>query len=321
MFRVCKHAFRKEFEMEMSLTPPNRTLPRSLHPAEVNLYTIQTIQIYTHQNASKHLPSLFRPPLRCDGAGVGIVGLIQAGTLPIEERRNHAMASLLEALPDDSTAPQVTPGLSMKHLRLLEREIKVSINPSISCGGHPWPAQELVARHLRELDPSVSVIELGCGCGALACYLALEGYDVIATDLPEMSVLTTQTAELNGAKMPFKPLAWGDEAAMKALLADLERGRAKPRVNVVACELAYWGGWDLFKEDTLEPLAKTLAFFLSHDGVALLGHVIRDMARNEMFFGHLQKNGLEIHRLEPEHEVAEGEMGVWLLKPSMEQPQ
>ena len=231
-----------------------------------------------------------------------------------------AMApSLYEVLPvnsaDDSSASRC-----IEHLRLLEREIKVSTNPSISCGGHPWPAQELVARHLKELDPNTSVIELGCGCGALACYLALEGYDVIATDLPEMSVLATQTAELNGVKMPFKPLAWGDEAAMKALL-DSERCGAKPKVNVVACELAYWGGWDLFEEDTLEPLAKTLAFFLSDDGVALLGHVIRHMARNEMFFGHLQKNGLEIHRLEPEHEVAEGEMGVWLLKPAMEQPQ
>lgn len=77
MFRVCKHAFRKEFEMEMSVTPPNRTLPRSLHPAEVNLYTIHYYTDYTNQNASKHVPIFFGPPLRCDGAGVGIVGLNQ----------------------------------------------------------------------------------------------------------------------------------------------------------------------------------------------------------------------------------------------------
>ena len=44
-FRVCKHAFRKEFEMEMPVMPPNHTLPRSLHSA-VNLYSL----VYTNQS-------------------------------------------------------------------------------------------------------------------------------------------------------------------------------------------------------------------------------------------------------------------------------
>ena len=182
MFRVCKHAFRKEF-WDGDVLSRHQTARCQGHYTQLKwifiLYRLyKSIQIKMLQNICQ----VFSVHL-CAAMVLGLASWVWIRLEPCPSKKVEITPwqASLKRCPDDSTALQV------KHLRLLEREIKVSINPSISCGGHPWPAQELVARHLRELDPSVSVIELGCGCGALACYLALEGYDVIATDLPEMS--------------------------------------------------------------------------------------------------------------------------------------
>ncbi|CAE7941761.1 unnamed protein product [Symbiodinium sp. KB8] len=79
----------------------------------------------------------------------------------------------------------------------------------------------------------IDFLELGAGCGALACAFAKEPAlkRVIASDLPDVVPLMSETSKLNGSlTKSFRTLG--------------------PARVVVACEVLYWGGWDIFEDDT-----------------------------------------------------------------------
>ena len=183
------------------------------------------------------------------------------------------------------------------------------MDPSLGVAGEPWRAQEVAARHVKDLPVEELVLELGSGCGGLAAFLALEGYQVIATDFDKCQSLVAQTAKLNGVHVDFYTLPWGDLAAMEGLL-NFSKGA---RMNLVACELAYWGGWSILEEDPLEALAETIAFFLKNlHGSCLLVYEARNRPRELRLFELLGRHHLEWTCLEDVKE--DGDMGAWLLK-------
>ncbi|CAK9084129.1 unnamed protein product, partial [Durusdinium trenchii] len=200
----------------------------------------------------------------------------------------------------------------------MKRRIQISIDPSLGVAGQPWRAQEVAARQVVQVfHRDVPVVELGSGCGGLASFLALEGYRVVATDLPDCSRLVSETARCNEVRVPFEVLPWGDWTAMEAVLATLRT----TCVNLVACELAYWGGWSLLEEDPLDALVETLTFFLTRGsrdgeggGLGLLVYEARNLPREAKLFQLLETHGLEWKRLEPDEDPNEGEVGAWLVQ-------
>ncbi|CAE8732012.1 unnamed protein product, partial [Polarella glacialis] len=121
--------------------------------------------------------------------------------------------------------------------------------------------------------------------------------------------LMVQNAGANKALVECASLPWGDLAAAKALAV------AAPAV-VVACEVAYWGGWDLFADDTRVPLADTLAALLIGEDtgvrIGLLVFTIRDESRELALLPMLRERGLEVVQVSPL--PVEGEVGTWLLQ-------
>mmetsp|Transcript_29154 Transcript_29154/g.61985 ORF Transcript_29154/g.61985 Transcript_29154/m.61985 type:complete len:299 (-) Transcript_29154:8-904(-) len=91
---------------------------------------------------------------------------------------------------------------------------------------------------------------------------------------------------------------------------------------VVACEVAYWGGWDLFADDTREPLASTLdSLIVGPQAFGLVVHQVRDAGREASLFKMIRRRSLEILRLQPRNKgPEEGEIGVWVLKRIPKQP-
>ncbi|CAE8641292.1 unnamed protein product, partial [Polarella glacialis] len=128
--------------------------------------------------------------------------------------------------------------------------------------------------------------------------------------------LMVQNAGANKALVECASLPWGDLAAAKALAV------AAPAV-VVACEVAYWGGWDLFADDTRVPLADTLAALLIGEDtgvrIGLLVFTIRDESRELALLPMLRERGLEVVQVSPRSALGaplpvEGEVGTWLLQ-------
>ena len=189
------------------------------------------------------------------------------------------------------------------------REIRIATDASMGVAGRPWQAQEVAARLAVALPREEPVLELGSGCGGLAAFLALEGYQVVATDFAECSPLVTQTAQLNGVHVAFHTLPWGDLDAMEGALRLLSASR----LNLVACEVAYWGGWSILEEDPLEALVETLSFFLRKlKGSCLLVYESRERPREHRLFELLALHHLEWSCLkEP---LQEGDVGAWLLR-------
>ncbi|CAK0898156.1 unnamed protein product, partial [Prorocentrum cordatum] len=88
-----------------------------------------------------------------------------------------------------------------------------------------------------------------------------------------------------------------------------------PSAAAVACECAYWGGWDLFAQDTRAPLADTLDVLVGDGGIGILVFEVRDWSREASLLGMILERGLEVHREEPrDRDPAEGEVGVWSLR-------
>mmetsp|Transcript_100521 Transcript_100521/g.324213 ORF Transcript_100521/g.324213 Transcript_100521/m.324213 type:complete len:275 (+) Transcript_100521:80-904(+) len=217
--------------------------------------------------------------------------------------------------------------LERVELRLLGRELSVFTDDALGVAGRVWPAQEVAALHLRRLMLAEggssertcrcgTVFELGAGCGALSVALAEElGPDVrvVCSDLPEvvpLMELNCQVVSLShlGSSVECRALRWGDLDAAMALLTGGTGGSAggNGRVDssastcVVACEAAYWGGWDLFEEDTREPLAATLhSLITGPEGFGLLVHEVRDPGREAGLFELIRAKGLEVWRQEP----------------------
>lgn len=196
-------------------------------------------------------------------------------------------------------------------LRLLGRNVKVHTDDALGVAGVPWPAQEIAGAAVRRFvrDPC-TIVEIGAGCGALACALALDGHRVVATDLPEVMSLMQNNVTLNEAAVECHALRWGEIDAAHELIPS-----SNGPLLVIACEVAYWGGWDLFDEDTRGPLADTLNTLIGDHGLGLLVHKARDLVREVSILAYLRDRGLEVRREQPAgREPEEGEIGVWLLK-------
>ena len=101
--------------------------------------------------------------------------------------------------------------------------------------------------------------------------------EVVATDLPSVVPLLCR----NVARVPASrnaraaELSWGCE---------LDAALARPDV-VLCCELAYWGGWSLLRDDTRLPLRQTLRAL---GGTVFFACTLRDADRELGFVRALQ---------------------------------
>mmetsp|Transcript_37554 Transcript_37554/g.70006 ORF Transcript_37554/g.70006 Transcript_37554/m.70006 type:complete len:230 (-) Transcript_37554:41-730(-) len=204
------------------------------------------------------------------------------------------------------------------------KALKVQTDSAMGVAGVLWPAQErcaeVVAQTLMELtaqpaarSEGIDFLELGAGCGAMACAFASEPSlkRVIASDLPSVLPLMSQTAQLNDAAVECKALPFGDIQALELL-------KLGPVRLIVACEVVYWGGWDMLAQDTVEPLVKTLSCALDAPlAVAVLAAEIRDGHREFWFLGKLEERGIRCWRKLPDaFSPGVGELGIWLLQKS-----
>mmetsp|Transcript_59150 Transcript_59150/g.157411 ORF Transcript_59150/g.157411 Transcript_59150/m.157411 type:complete len:220 (-) Transcript_59150:132-791(-) len=200
-------------------------------------------------------------------------------------------------------------------VQLMDQSVRVCTDEALGVAGRPWEAQGVAADVLRSMDGENTIIELGAGCGALSCALALSGCRVVATDLPEVVPLMQRSVELNRVEtyVDCRALSWGNTADLASVLSTLQ-DQDSSRL-VVACEVAYWGGWDLFCPDTREPLAETLSVLIGASGVGLLVHTVRDVARESSLLEMIRAKCLDVHRERPlAAEPLLGEVGVWLLR-------
>jgi len=237
---------------------------------------------------------------------------------------------------------------------LLGREVWIRTHEALGVAGRPWPAQEVAARavcsRLAEAPSCQMLVELGAGCGALAMALALELEEVrevarhngcaktadsrpagppapvvVTSDLAEVLWLLEENCQSLSRSHP-RPgelrlescaLSWGDEQVTRSLAARANRDGGS--CCVVACECAYWGGWDLFEDDTREPLAATLdQLIVGDEGLGLLVHEVRDAGREAGLYDFIRARGLEVKREEPSgsREVIEGsgEVEIWSVR-------
>lgn len=206
------------------------------------------------------------------------------------------MAPLATETPDASADHAAPPPCSRhESVSLLGFDMQVATDKSLGVAGIVWPAQAVAARVAEQVLPEGSrVVEVGAGCGALSCAMAFRGWQVVSTDLPEVVPLLQESADLNALAPPWlrcTALVWGDDEAAQAAAASTDA--------VVACEVAYWGGWDLFTPDTREPLARTLRTLVGDRGVGIIVHTVRDPCREASLLKIMRRAGLELERLEP----------------------
>uniref|UniRef100_A0A7S0NQE4 Methyltransferase n=1 Tax=Micromonas pusilla TaxID=38833 RepID=A0A7S0NQE4_MICPS len=114
--------------------------------------------------------------------------------------------------------------------------------------------------------PTTRILELGAGTGALGIALACAVPDVrvTLTDLDRVvPLLRTNADETRGAgklargsELRVAELAWSRDTVLgldDGGGVDRRDGRARWDV-VLGCEILYWGGWDVFADDTRGPL-------------------------------------------------------------------
>jgi len=234
-------------------------------------------------------------------------------------------------------------------IQILGDDVEIFTDAALGVAGRPWPAQEVAARAVRRFIPPLercrTIVELGSGCGALAVALAGwfgSGRRIVATDLPEVlpllkrnchaaSVRGVDTSGGNNGKtssLDCHALRWGDLNQARAILAadvpldstsnaSFDFDDQRQSICVVACEVAYWGGWDIFEEDTREPLVATLDYLIrGPEGIGILVHEVRDSARETSIFNMIRAHGLAVQRVQPpgQDEIVEGQVGVWVLR-------
>ena len=138
------------------------------------------------------------------------------------------------------------------------------------------------------------ILELGAGTGALALRLhAVGARFIVATDTDERIEQTTQ--KVAGDAICVRAHYWGDMASLEsALAAPTAFDRAVD--FVIVGDPLYWPGLAITDEDTLDPLARSLAFALqqcaSHRGA--LAFESRDLNREAQFFSLLADNGVTV---------------------------
>eukprot|EP00933_Yihiella_yeosuensis_P043780 TRINITY_DN3873_c0_g2_i1.p1 TRINITY_DN3873_c0_g2~~TRINITY_DN3873_c0_g2_i1.p1 ORF type:complete len:260 (+),score=42.86 TRINITY_DN3873_c0_g2_i1:26-805(+) len=242
--------------------------------------------------------------------------------------------------------PQEGDRFRWQDLELNGESLRVLVDEELGVAGRPWPAQQVAADVTNallkqwqlslgakgEASNRLSLVELGSGCGALACSFARQlgpQVRVLATDLPEVVELMQANAAANKADVESHSLPWGDDAALSAL--NVQNGP----LLVIACECAYWGGWDIFSEDTRGPLADTVASLLLQANrdekgmtegggsccAGVLVFQVRDASRELAILPMLQERGLQVVQVDltsgvPKAEPVlpnEGEVGAWLL--------
>ena len=126
--------------------------------------------------------------------------------------------------------------------------------------------------------PTTRILELGAGTGALGIALAcaVPDVDVTLTDLDAVVPLMRTNADATrdagklarGSELRVAELAWSrdavlglDDAPADAAAAAAGGGGGGDRRDggarwdvVLGCEILYWGGWDVFADDTRGPL-------------------------------------------------------------------
>ena len=120
--------------------------------------------------------------------------------------------------------------------------------------------------------PTTRILELGAGTGALGIALAcaVPDVDVTLTDLDRVVPLMRTNADATrdagklarGSELRVAELAWSRDAVLG--LDDAPGGGGGGGVDrrdggarwdvVLGCEILYWGGWDVFADDTRGPL-------------------------------------------------------------------
>ena len=121
---------------------------------------------------------------------------------------------------------------------------------------------------------SVNIIELGTGTGALGVALAsIENTRVLVTDLEPVVGLAAANARRNArlkhptSRVEAGALPWSLEPGgvpdPESVFHATDKNETADRRNerwhfVAACETLYWGGWDVFEDDTRAPQLATM---------------------------------------------------------------
>ena len=185
--------------------------------------------------------------------------------------------------PSSASTSSATTTPPSHECEILGNRLDFRIDPQrLNEAGVVWDAAvralaEAVAPELRRRAARhgrVSVLELGAGTGALGVGLAagVEGCRSLVTDLepvvPLMRANADDAARLGrlarDSAVECEALAWAEEAEIPTPNAFVGDGdgdgdaRSRGWDLVAGCEILYWGGWDIFDEDTRAPLLATV---------------------------------------------------------------
>ncbi|OEL12898.1 hypothetical protein BAE44_0026085 [Dichanthelium oligosanthes] len=207
---------------------------------------------------------------------------------------------LLPNLLPSAAAPSSPSHAQLHHFHVasLPSPITVRALPSLGLSFQLWPSASTLLRvlpaspHLLPRAPApgtlpLNVLELGSGTGAagLALAAALPARAVLS-DLPDALPNLRHNAELNapllacaGGAASVVPLPWGDATAMEEVAAAQAEA---PFDLVVASDVVYY-------EALVDPLIKTLRFFVKGEVVLLMAHMRRWKRTDKKFFGKARK--------------------------------
>jgi len=152
---------------------------------------------------------------------------------------------------------------------------------------------------------SVNIIELGTGTGALGIALAsIERTRVFVTDLEPVVGLARENAARNArlkhatSRVEAGALCWSVEPGsvpdpgsvfldtiINAREDETETKKQKKHQwhFVAACETLYWGGWDVFDDDTRAPQLATMVEACAGGAVLVVAFTVRDETREKGF--------------------------------------
>ena len=151
----------------------------------------------------------------------------------------------------------------------------------------------------------VNIIELGTGTGALGVALAsIENTRVFVTDLEPVVGLARANAARNArlkhatSRVEAGALCWSvdpgsvpDPGSVFLDTIDAHRDETETRKQkkhnrwhfVAACETLYWGGWDVFDDDTRAPQLATMVEACAGGAVLVVAFTVRDERREKGF--------------------------------------
>jgi hypothetical protein len=151
---------------------------------------------------------------------------------------------------------------------------------------------------------SVNIIELGTGTGALGIALAsIERTRVFVTDLEPVVGLARENAARNArlkhatSRVEAGALCWSVEPGsvpdpgsvfLDTIDAREDETETKKQKKhqwhfVAACETLYWGGWDVFDDDTRAPQLATMVEACAGGAVLVVAFTVRDETREKGF--------------------------------------